>query len=149
MPGSLPEPTPTPAADTTIAPPKRTGSRERRFAFGKALRLKNPAAFDRVFKNATRSRDKYFTLLYRPNGKRYPRLGLAVAKKHCRHAHARNRIKRLVRETFRQQQAALRGVDVVVMCSAAAGAASNGALLGSLDRHWVRISQRPQTTDSR
>ena len=43
------------------------------------------------------------------------RLGIVVAKRNVRLAVARNRIKRLVRETFRHQQQRLNGLDIVVV----------------------------------
>ncbi len=48
-------------------------------------------------------------------GKPWARLGIVVAKKNVRLAVARNRLKRIVRESFRQQQDSLQGLDVVVI----------------------------------
>ena len=73
------------------------------------------AAFGRVFKKANRSRDKLFTVLCRDNDAEIARLGLAISKKNCRAATARNRIKRIIRESFREHQAILSGLDVVRM----------------------------------
>ena len=66
------------------------------------------------------------------------RLGLAVAKKHCRTATGRNRIKRIVRESFRCHRDALDGLDVVVMNTGATHRASNAELFYSLSVHWQR-----------
>ncbi len=96
------------------------------------------AAYSRVFKKASRSRDKWFTVLMRENGQDKARLGLAVSKKHCRQATARNRIKRIVRESFRGHQAMLAGLDVVVLSQPAAKTASNRQLFDSLVGHWQR-----------
>jgi ribonuclease P protein component len=89
-----------------------------------------------VFKKAARSRDKLFTVLCRENKGRDCRLGMAISKKHCRKATARNRIKRLVRESFRQHQTALAGLDIVVINQPAAALAKNDAMYESLARHW-------------
>jgi ribonuclease P protein component len=75
------------------------------------------------------------------------RLGLAIAKKQVRRAVDRNRIKRIVRETFRRHRARLPGVDLVVMARAAASTADNRRLAASLERHFTRIggsSESPQ-----
>ena len=104
----------------------------------KENRLLNAAAFSRVFKKATRSRDKWFTVLCRENQKDIARLGLAISKKHCRQATGRNRLKRVVRESFRQHQAELAGLDVVVINQAPARAATNGQLFDSMAGHWRR-----------
>jgi len=104
--------------------------------FGKHNRLLNAAAFGRVFEKATRSRDKWFTVLCRENDDGPARLGLAISKKHCRKATARNMIKRAVRESFRQHQAALSGLDIVVINKSAAADAARGQLSDSLEKHW-------------
>lgn len=106
----------------------------------KQNRLSDAAAFNYVFKGAARSRDKWFTVLYRENKKDIARLGLAIARKHCRHATGRNRIKRLVRESFRHHQDMLAGLDIVVMNQPAATMASNRQLFDSLATHWLRCS---------
>lgn len=93
-------------------------------------------AYGRVFKKARRSRDKWFTVLYRDNGEKTARLGLAIAKKNCRAATARNRIKRIARESFRLNQELLAGLDLVVINSPATGGASRKQLFDSLSGHW-------------
>ena len=97
-----------------------------------------------MFEKASRSRDKLFTVLARPNDKDIARLGLAISKKHCRRATARNRIKRIIRESFRAQQSLLNGVDIVVISQAGATTASNDAIRESLERHWRRCSKARQ-----
>lgn len=69
------------------------------------------------------------------------RLGLAISRKCARHATARNRIKRLVRESFRQVREALPAVDIVVMCRPAATGLTGAEINAALERHWQRIVQ--------
>jgi len=114
----------------------------------KDRRLLNAAAYGRVFKKATRSRDKWFTVLCRENNKDIARLGLAISKKHCRQATGRNRIKRVVRESFRQHQADLAGLDIVVINQAAAKNAANKQLFDSMSTHWQRC-QKARGGDTR
>lgn len=85
-----------------------------------------------------------FTVLYSPNGTDQPRLGLAIGKKHCRQSSGRNRLKRVIRESFRRHKAALGGVDVVVMNQPAAARATNRALFDSLGKHWDRCSPKKE-----
>jgi ribonuclease P protein component len=96
------------------------------------------ASYSRVFKKAGRSKDKLFTVLYRSNKLQPARLGLAVSKKNCKLAVARNRLKRIVRESFRQHQAELTGIDIVVMNQAGTHKADNTVLFDSLAAHWCR-----------
>jgi len=116
--------------------------------FQKTNRLLDAAAFGRVFKKATRSRDKFFTVLCRDNKEDIARLGLAISKKHCRKASARNRIKRVIRESFRNHPTDLEGLDIVIINQPAAAMAKNDAMKESLKRHWQRCSlkQRNNTT---
>lgn len=79
-------------------------------------------------------------MLYRDSKRSAPRLGLAIGKKHCRRAVDRNRLKRIVRESFRQHKDRLGELDIVVINNPAAAQASNAALFDSLARHWRRLS---------
>jgi ribonuclease P protein component len=101
--------------------------------------LPDAAAFSRVFRGADKSRDEYFTVLSRANGLDCARLGLAISKKHCRAASGRNRLKRIVRESFRRHQPELGGVDLVVLGQPDTSRADNTALFASLAGHWRRI----------
>lgn len=58
-------------------------------------------------------------------------------------ARGRNRIKRLVRESFRQARSTLIGLDIVVLCRPSASNQPNQALFGSLQTHWQRIRKLP------
>ena len=106
----------------------------------KRARLCKAAEFRHVFDQPLRSRDRYFTVLARANAKPFPRLGLAISKKHARRAVERNRIKRIVRESFRQQ-GTLPAVDVVVMTTPRGKSATNRQLFDSLQQHWQHINR--------
>jgi ribonuclease P protein component len=73
------------------------------------------------------------------------RLGLAIAKKQVRRAVDRNRIKRVVRESFRHHQQELASMDCVVMARRDTSAAANEELLASLQQHWRRLMKRQAT----
>jgi ribonuclease P protein component len=126
--------------------PRSTSSTARR-RFGRNNRLLNAAAFDHVFKKANRSRDKWFTVLSRENNGGGARLGLAISKNRCRKATARNRIKRIVRESFRHHQAELGSLDVVVINQAAAATATSRQLFDSLAGHWGRCGPATDVPD--
>ena len=78
-------------------------------------RLPGKSGFNNVFKQSQRSADRFFTVLYCSNELGYPRLGLAIAKRNCRLAVQRNRLKRLIRESFRLARPLIGGVDIVVL----------------------------------
>lgn len=101
--------------------------------------MPDSGAFSSVFRNADKSRDAFFTVLSKANGTDVARLGLAMSKKQCRQATGRNRLKRIVRESFRLHQATLAGRDVVVIGQQAASRADNRTLFESLERHWRAV----------
>jgi ribonuclease P protein component len=108
--------------------------------FRPADRLRNRAAFSRIFRRNVRSTDALFTVLARPNDEANPRLGLAISVRAAGGAVSRNRIKRVVRETFRQHRDSLPPADVVVMARPGIAARSNAQIRASLLRHWERIA---------
>ena len=111
------------------------------FRFARHNRLLDAASFNRVFQKASRSADDWFTVLSRRNNLELARLGLAISKKNCSRASGRNRLKRIVRESFRQHQDDLSGLDIVVMNKPPAARAANKQLFASLEAHWQRIER--------
>ncbi len=80
-------------------------------------------------------------MLCRSNDGEAARLGLAISKKNCRPANGRNRIKRIVRESFRMNQAELDGLDVVVINQPAARNSNNRQIFDSLHGHWQQCAK--------
>ena len=121
-------------------------------AFPKAHRLLTSDDFQSVFADAPfRASHKYFLILARPNQRDSARLGLVIAKKHIRLATQRNRMKRLIRETFHHQAPTLGGIDVIVLARRGMDSLENSALHDQLDRQWQRIARKsapkPTTAD--
>lgn len=118
--------------------------------FPKSLRLLTSKDFSNVFGDAPlRASHPNFLILCRPNLLETPRLGLVVAKKNCRRAHDRNRIKRHIRETFRQQQHNLPAIDAIVLARRGADTIPPADLNAILFGLWKRIIKRatkPQST---
>lgn len=115
------------------------------FAFGKHQRLLNSSDFQVVFDNApVRTSHETFLFIARPNDLGFPRLGLVIAKKHIRFAVGRNRVKRLIRETFRAQQHDLPGLDIVVLAKKGMGLVPNEQLIELLNQQWDKLRCRAQ-----
>ena len=66
------------------------------------------------------------------------RLGLIISKKAAPRAVDRNRIKRLVRESFRRQKS-LKSADYVVMAKPSVNQLTNQQVFESLQHLWQRI----------
>lgn len=116
-----------------------------RRAFPRSARLLLSADYSRVFAQAWKSGDGCFTVLGRYNGGREARLGLAIAKKNLRLAVERNRVKRIIRESFRHNQDLLEGLDIVVLVKPTIRNRSNDTLFQSLDTHWRVLVKRMET----
>jgi ribonuclease P protein component len=104
--------------------------------------LHQPAEFRDVQRRGRKFSDAFFSLSVLANHETCPRLGLSIATRTFGTAVARNRIKRLARESFRLNQHSLPPVDVTVSARDAARSAKVGDLRASLDKHWKSITQK-------
>jgi ribonuclease P protein component len=108
--------------------------------FAADLRLRSKLQFDAVYAGGRRIDDRYFALRIKPNGLAHARVGLAVAVKTAGNAVKRNRLRRLVRESFRLAQHELPSVDVVVAAKFPAAGAPATSLRDSLATLWKRVA---------
>jgi ribonuclease P protein component len=109
--------------------------------FPRHVRLLTSRDFQAVFRdNTSRLSDQNWTLLALQNKFDYARLGMAISKRVLKNAVDRNRIKRIVRESFRCHQIDLCGLDVVVMCKGDVKELENMELFDSLNGLWKRVT---------
>lgn len=83
--------------------------------FPRTARVRTRADFDRVFKDGRRTGLPFLALHWRADPAGVARLGLAVSRKVDPHAVGRNRIKRQLRDAFRQVSAELAPGDYVIV----------------------------------
>jgi ribonuclease P protein component len=113
--------------------------------FSRQSRLLKPAEFRLVFQQPIRSSDDYFRIMARVNEIQKHRLGMAVSKKACAKAVGRNRIKRVVRENFRNRMIGTvtdKALDIVILPTAQAANQSNKTLDESLSSHWQKLIRK-------
>ena len=85
------------------------------YSFPKELKIRKSSEYERIFGTAKRFKSKHFNILYVRNSLGYSRAGIVVGKKNVRSAVKRNRIKRAVREVFRNNKSLFDSLDVVFL----------------------------------
>ncbi|AJE23464.1 ribonuclease P protein component [Azotobacter chroococcum] len=115
--------------------------------FGREKRLLIPRQFKAVFDSPTaKVPGKHVLLLARPNDLEHPRLGLVIGKKSVKLSVGRNRLKRLIRDSFRLNQDSLAGWDIVVVARKGLGELDNAEVTQQFGKLWKRLARsRPQT----
>ncbi|MFB6421718.1 MAG: ribonuclease P protein component [Candidatus Malihini olakiniferum] len=109
-----------------------------KFSFPRKLRLLSPHHFTFVFQKPKQASTPQITILGRLNLLGHPRIGLSIAKKNVKHAHDRNRIKRLTRESFRLYQYTLPAMDFVVVAKKRVVDLDGYTLTEILKKLWQR-----------
>lgn len=79
-----------------------------------------------------------FIVLHKLNTVQQGRLGLAISKKMLSKAHERNRIKRILRESFRTRD--LPSVDLVFLAKKGLAKKSNTILFDNLSLIWDKLA---------
>ena len=110
-----------------------------RLTFPAARRVRRKWEFDQLYARGKRLGNNHFGITVQPNDLGLARLGLAVASKPFGGSVPRNRIRRLIRESFRLRQHDLPDVDLVVSARSAAKAASPAQLRASLEGLWDKV----------
>lgn len=110
--------------------------------FPRSARLLTPAQYSNVFSSPKKFYLKGLLALCCVNNEGNNRLGLAIAKKNLPKAVDRNRVKRLVRDTFRKQSCKDKGIDVVVLSRNPIVNMDNTQILKQLDILWRQVQKR-------
>ncbi|MCH7881157.1 MAG: ribonuclease P protein component [Proteobacteria bacterium] len=108
-------------------------------SFPKRLRLSSASDYRQVFNNNFRVGDACITMLVRGCSGAYPRLGFAIARKQIHKAAQRNRIKRVIRESFRKNQHRLPARDMVIMVRRPILSIAGPELNINLEKHWNSV----------
>ena len=110
------------------------------FTLGPERRLRRAAEFKQLYASGRRLGAEPFTAIVRPNQLGTARLGMSIAARVLRRAVQRNRVRRLIRESFRQRCGQLPALDIVVGVRGGVQAASSARLREALERLWQKIA---------
>ena len=109
------------------------------YGFDKTHRLLTKQDYNHVFKRAKKFGNAEFTVLFCQNKLEKARLGLVISKKNIRKAHDRNRIKRILRESFRLKNN-LPAVDIVILARPAVNKTLPHQIRANLGKLWNALS---------
>lgn len=116
--------------------------------FPKTARLLKPRDYSEVFNNVQlRVPHKHFLILAAPNTLGHARIGMVFSKKNLKLAVQRNRIKRMVRETFRLQHE-LPSLDIIILGRQGLASVENPELQSILNDLWQRLKRKAQSKPS-
>jgi len=111
-------------------------------SFPRSARVLKPAEFKRVFDNTElRSSSPHLLVLAASNEQDQARLGFVLAKKQIKRAVDRNRIKRLIRESFRHHQTKMTSLDFVVLARSGLAELDNQQIREMIDGLWFRLKR--------
>ena len=105
--------------------------------FDKTRRLLNKKDYDHVFCQAKKAVTDELIILHRTNCLGYARIGLALSKKMIAKANQRNRVKRIVRESFRLHK--LPAIDIIVLARHGVAGVENKIINSNLSNAWEKL----------
>lgn len=93
-----------------------------------------------MFQQAIKINHPLASIYARPNACNHARIGLLVSKKAMKRAVSRNRIKRLVRESFRAHVEKLKAYDIIYVARSSIQDADNKQVFYSLHELWSQLT---------
>lgn len=120
-----------------------------RFGFTKQKRLLKARDFQRVFdRSSAKVSSRVMLLIAAPNDLSQPRIGFIIAKKQVRLAVKRNRIKRVIRETFRHLDSEDFSYDVILLARKGVDQQSNRKIRSEFEHLWQKLKKRANSEGS-
>lgn len=113
--------------------------------FSRKHRLLKKEEFDFLFDRSKQITDPHLKVLYKKTEQSYPRLGLIVGKRTVNSAVLRNRIKRVVRESFRMQKNAFAHHDIIVIARKRSDQLTKLKLREEIENLWKKVTLKIQT----
>ena len=113
------------------------------FSYPRRLRLLTGRDFQSVFDDVQlKVPDQPLLILSRPNNLGQARIGFVISKKNVRQAVKRNRVRRIIRESFRLNQHNLPAVDIVILARKGLGEMENQDVHKLMKKCWSRLNNK-------
>ncbi|WP_084332632.1 ribonuclease P protein component [Marinobacterium jannaschii] len=113
------------------------------YGYPRQLRILTGGGFQRVFDDVTlKVPDQQILILANHNGLDHPRLGFVISKKNVRRAVQRNRVRRIIRESFRLNQHDLPPVDIVILARKGLDSLDNEQVHRLANKCWSRMRKK-------
>jgi ribonuclease P protein component len=110
------------------------------YSYSRKYRLTSKDEVQSVFAAKPRKvSHQYLLVLFIPNQLDHARLGLIVGKQHLRRAVDRNRVRRIIRDSFRLQKDLLKGLDLIVMIRSNCRNLETKQIRSDIDHLWQTI----------
>lgn len=107
--------------------------------FSREDRLVSKQDFKSVFAKPDKISRKCLTVLYIQNSLTHARLGVLISKQQVKRAVDRNRLRRIVRESFREHKSKLRALDMVMIMRSESAQLSNQDCREYIDNLWLKL----------
>jgi len=111
-------------------------------SFPRHYRMITASDYRQVFSKPKRVSTPNLLFLFNSNQQPTSRLGLAIAKKQLPLAVDRNRVKRLIRESFRTKRTEISSLDIVVMARKSLLNMDNTEIRLQLDQLWRQVIRK-------
>lgn len=108
--------------------------------FQRHQRVSKKEDFERIFAKGRKIKQKFLTIRALDNHLDYPRLGIIIPKAVVQKSVNRNRIRRIIRESFRAQQSHLKSLDIVVLVHSQCVPANKQLLRKEIENLWHPLS---------
>jgi ribonuclease P protein component len=112
----------------------------RQFCLPRAARLLKPGDFAALRGNSKRVSARHFLAEFSPTEQPTCRLGQAVSRRVSKRAVDRNRIKRVVRDSYRHVRGDLPSIDILLIARSSAVQQTNAVLRDDLARLWQKFA---------
>lgn len=113
---------------------------EEKNTFTRKDRLLTSCEYREIFQRAHKISSDSITVFFKKNTINRARLGFIISKKYIKNSVDRNRIRRIIRESFRFSKLILKKFDIVILVKQKISRQDKKALRQKIDLLWEKIS---------